>query len=147
MKIAEILKGKASVVTVEESTNLLLAAKVMDQHKVGAVILNGSTGCKVRMVTNDDIVRAIAAQGTDALYIDVARIASRDCLFCASTDNARDVLERMYRTQASHFPVIDNETLIAMVSTSDLLCSLLSESRMENRVLHDRALSATFSGA
>jgi len=147
MKISEIIKGKSSAVMVEESASLLLAAKLMDQNKVGAVIVNGVGGCRLRMITNDDIVRTIAAHGPDAVHVSVSEAASRDCLFCASTDNARDVLERMYRTHVSHFPVVEDDKVVAMVCTNDLLCSMLSESRMENRVLHDRAVSAAIFSA
>ena len=73
------------------------------------------------MFTERDVVRAIAEHGTAGLNLKVSQLISVEQLVsCGSTDTLEHVHHLMNRNHIRHLPVIDNCSLIGVISISDI---------------------------
>ena len=68
MNVAAILKMKGKgVFTASADTSLLEIAKLLEQHGIGCIVVEGDEGKVVGIVSERDIVRAIGRSGTKVL--------------------------------------------------------------------------------
>jgi CBS domain-containing protein len=75
----------------------------------------------VGMFTERDVVRAIAEHGAAGVNLKISQLISvQQLLSCASTDSLEHVRHVMNRNHIRHLPVIDNYSLIGVVSIRDI---------------------------
>jgi CBS domain-containing protein len=114
----EIMTG--GVECVGEDETVLDAARKMDQLGVGALPICGNDERLKGMLTDRDIVVKVLAQGKDPASTKAGELAQGKPV----TIGADDSLEELARTMASHevkrLPVIDGQSLVGVVSESDL---------------------------
>jgi CBS domain-containing protein len=68
MTVKAILSLKGSeVTTIEPSASLAAAAKVLAERRIGALVVMDSAGGAARILSERDIVRALAERGAAAL--------------------------------------------------------------------------------
>ena len=119
--VRDLLARKGSqVLSVGPDASVLDAALLMNEHRVGAlVVLDG--GKLAGIFTERDILRRVVADRRDPAATPIHEVMTREVACCqahTSLDEARFVLmDRRIR----HLPVVDNcETLVGMVSIGDL---------------------------
>lgn len=122
MLIAHVLSDKGALVhTLTADATLEVAAKALDQRKIGAIVVMGDDGGVVGVLSERDIVRALSRGGVDAFSATIATVMTRDVIF-ASVDESIDLcLARMTDRRIRHLPVVDNGALIGIVSIGDLV--------------------------
>ena len=126
MLVGDILRKKTSrVVTVRMNETVGIAAKLMRANNISALVVKdvvrseGNTA--VGMFTERDVVRAIAEHGADGVNVKVAQLISvQQLVSCTSTDTLEHVRHLMNRHHIRHLPVIDNYSLLGVVSMRDL---------------------------
>src|SRR5262245_41745069 len=126
MLVGDILCKKTSrVVTVRMNETVGIAAKLMRANNISALVVKdvvrseGNTA--VGMFTERDVVRAIAEHGADGINVKVSQLISvQQLVSCASTDTLEHVRHLMNRHHIRHLPVIDNYSLLGVVSMRDL---------------------------
>jgi CBS domain-containing protein len=75
----------------------------------------------VGMFTERDVVRAIADHGAAGLNLKVSQLISvQQLVSCGSTDKLDHVCHLMDKNHIRHLPVIDNYSLIGIISISDI---------------------------
>ena len=74
----------------------------------------------------------------------VSDIMSTDLLVLREEDNLAHIADRMQETHVHHFPVVDGDKLVGIVSHRDMLA--LSNSRLTRDPLHERANEALEEG-
>jgi CBS domain-containing protein len=136
MNLKEVLAAKGHrVVTVPAKSNISDAIRVMHAEKVGAVMVPDAEGCPVGIFTERDVVR-IYADGDR----DLDRLAVEARMTCSivvgrlsmSVDEALGLMtERRFR----HLPVVEDGTLLGLVSIGDLVKVKLSETAEEAQAL------------
>ena len=68
MTVKAILSAKGSdVLTIEPTTNLAAAAKLLAERRIGAVVVTGPDGRVAGILSERDIVRTLAERGAAAL--------------------------------------------------------------------------------
>ena len=73
------------------------------------------------MFTERDVVRAIAEHGAAGVNIKVSQLISvQQLIACSSTDTLEHVRHLMNRHHVRHLPVIDNYSLIGVISMRDV---------------------------
>src|SRR5262245_21974455 len=127
MLVGDILRKKAArVATVRMNETVAIAAQLMRSGNISALVVKdvvrteGNTA--VGMFTERDVVRAIAAHGAAGANLKVSQLISvQQLVSCSSSDPIEHARHLMNRNHIRHLPVIDNYSLVGVISISDIL--------------------------
>jgi CBS domain-containing protein len=133
MQVGDILRKKtARVATVRMNETVAIAAQLMRANHISALVVEdvvlteGNTA--VGMLTERDVVRAIAEQGAAGVNLKVSQLISAQPLVsCSLTDTLEQVGHLMNKNQIRHLPVIDNYSLIGVISVRDISAAFEDE--------------------
>ena len=133
MQVGDILcKKPARVATVRMSETVAIAAQLMRANHISALVVNdvvrteGNTA--VGMLTERDVVRAIAEHGAAGANLKVSQLISVPQLVsCGSTDTLEHVRHLMNKNHIRHLPVIDNHSLIGVIGIRDIDAAFKNE--------------------
>ena len=102
-----------------------IAAQLMRASNISALVVKdvvrteGNTA--VGMFTERDVVRAIAEHGAAGVNMKVSQLISvQQLVSCSSTDTLEHVRHLMNKNHIRHLPVIDNYSLIGVISIRDI---------------------------
>jgi CBS domain-containing protein len=138
MNVREILAVKGrDVVTIEPSINLAAAAKCLAERRIGALVVTGAAGRIVGILSERDIVQALAARGVAALETQVSEVMTRKVTTCTESDTISSIMERMTAGKFRHVPVIEQGQLAGIVSIGDVVKHRLREMEHEQKALRD----------
>jgi CBS domain-containing protein len=109
------------VVTVVEHDSVLDAAKVMNTHKIGSVVVLSRDGGSVAgILTERDVLTRVVAQVRDPRTTNARDVMSSPVQACCPTTHLDEVREIMRARRIRHVPVLDGDKLCGMVSIGDL---------------------------
>ena len=122
MTVSAILsvKGRAAV-TIEAEATLTAAAKLLTEKRIGALIILGADHRIAGILSERDIVRAIAKRGAAALDDLVSTVMTREVMSCTETDTIASIMDRMTAGKFRHLPVVDQDRLVGMISIGDVV--------------------------
>ena len=103
-----------------------LAAK-----NVGALVVSSDGRNVEGIVSERDIVRALRRIGNELLDKRVRDIMTTDVVTCVAEDRAAGIMAVMVSKHLRHIPVVNDGSLVSMVSIRDLLQLRLDEVRSE----------------
>src|SRR4051794_1119684 len=97
MHIPEILshKGAAELVSVSPQDSVERAAQIMSAKAVGALLVKSSSGQLAGILSERDVVHAIAHHGPPALQYKTEAVMTHEVLTCRPSDTVRDVMMLM----------------------------------------------------
>ena len=122
MTVAAILAQKGrQVVTMGPKQSLREVCETLATHKIGAVVLIDAHGRIAGILSERDIVRALAGEGAAALDSAAESFMSPKVVTCSEQDTTDQVLTRMTAGRFRHMPVIREDRLIGMVSIGDVV--------------------------
>ncbi|MGO9634296.1 MAG: CBS domain-containing protein [Steroidobacteraceae bacterium] len=138
MIVKNILLGRrGNVVTIEPSADLAAAVKLLAERRIGAVIILGGDHHIVGILSERDIVRALAEHGPTALNEPVGQVMTRDVKTCSEDDTIEDLMARMTKGKFRHMPVVEQGKLIGIVSIGDVVKNRVEEIEHESEALRD----------
>jgi CBS domain-containing protein len=138
MLVTQVLNNKGrAVFTVGPDDTVSSVAALLYARKVGAVVVVDSHGRVVGMVSERDIIRAVATMGAEGLLVTVASIMSRDVIFAEINETAGVLLGRMTDRRVRHLPVMDGGALVGILSIGDLVKVRIEAAEYEARSLRD----------
>jgi CBS domain-containing protein len=80
------------------------------------------------MFTERDVVRAIAEHGAAGITMKVSQLISvQELVSCSSEDSLEQVRHLMNKNHIRHMPVIDNHSLVGVISVRDISAALDDE--------------------
>jgi CBS domain-containing protein len=126
MQVGDILRNKAArVVTIRMNETVAVATQLMRASNISALVVKdvvrteGNTA--VGMFTERDVVRAMAQHGAGCVNMRVSQLISvQKLVACSSTDTLEDVRHLMNVHHIRHLPVIDNFSLVGVVTMRDI---------------------------
>ncbi|MBN8552149.1 MAG: CBS domain-containing protein [Caulobacterales bacterium] len=131
MLIAEILKDKGpNVFTAGPSDSLEVTIQALETKRVGALVVCDGDQV-VGILSERDLVRAVARHGGDALARPVGDFMTQDVVFAEPTETVAVLMERMTDRRIRHLPVLSEGRLIGVVSIGDLVKSQIAEATFE----------------
>lgn len=131
MLVSQILRSKGDTVFTAAPTETIAAvAALLHSRQVGALIVLDSDRV-VGIVSERDVVRALAEGGAAALGQSVSGVMTRDVLFAEPAETVNSLLTRMTDRRIRHLPVCQKERLVGIVSIGDLVKSKISEVEAE----------------
>jgi CBS domain-containing protein len=144
MQVRHILYGKGrDVVAIAEGASIADAARLLTDRRIGALVVRDGDGRLTGIISERDLVRAIARAGADALTESVADHMTPEPETCVETDTVESLMETMTRGRFRHVPVLDDRLcLCGMVSIGDVVKSRIAETVSEAAALREY-ISAT----
>ncbi len=138
MNVQSIIGAKGTdVATVAQTASLHEAIGLLDERRIGALVVSGDGRAIEGIVSERDIVRA-AAIGADALDRSVGSVMSTDVVTCSAGDGVDRLMSLMTERRIRHLPVVDDAGHLAgIVSIGDVVKARLSELEQENQALAD----------
>ena len=128
MLVKQILHEKGrDVVTVSGDATLSEAARLLAQLRIGAVVVRDGRDGVAGILSERDIICALAEQSVNALAQSVAQHMTRKVTTCRETDAIDDLMELMTRKRFRHVPVMENGKLAGIVSIGDIVKSRIAE--------------------
>ena len=138
MTVKAILSAKGgNVVIIEPNTNVLAAAKLLAERRIGALVVTGPDHRVVGIVSERDIVQRLAAQGPAALELPLTDVMTRKVMTCTPADTISSEMERMTEGKFRHLPVVEQGRLTGIVSIGDVVKHRLQEMEREQSALRD----------
>jgi CBS domain-containing protein len=124
------LKGRA-VSTARPDASLLDIVQKLGAKKIGAIVVVGDNGNVAGIISERDVIRAVAEHGTAALSLNVSEFMTRSVVSCHETSAIDELMEMMTKGRFRHLPVIEEGALVGIVSIGDVVKHHLAEVEME----------------
>ncbi|MBI1205685.1 MAG: CBS domain-containing protein [Azospirillum sp.] len=132
MKIATVLTTKGSeIVSLPPSATIAAAAKVLNDNGIGALVVRDGDGSLRGILSERDIVHAIADLGTVALKLTIKDLMTRDVKTCTPRDDVKHVTHLMNTLRVRHVPVVEDNDLVGIISVRDVVNCQLAEHNEE----------------
>jgi CBS domain-containing protein len=132
MILEQILREKGgNVYSVAESASLKEAAELLDTRKVGAMVILNEAGGLIGVLSERDIVRAVARSGAGALKHPVSELMTRQVVTARPKDTIESAMDLMTDRRIRHLPVVESGRLIGIVSIGDLVKWRIAEAAAE----------------
>jgi CBS domain-containing protein len=107
MTVSIILAGKGrETVSIEPQASLAPAVALLAEKRIGAVLILGAGGRIAGVLSERDIVRALAERGAAALAQPVSRTMTRNVSTCTESEPVSSIMERMTEGKFRHPPVV-----------------------------------------
>jgi CBS domain-containing protein len=138
MNVKSILAAKGGdIISIEPTADLASAAKLLSAHRIGAVIIRGAGGRLSGILSERDIVRALAEHGADALTLPVGQVMTRNVATCVPDDTVASIMERMTEGKFRHMPVVEKDKLVGLISIGDVVKQRVEEIERESEAMRD----------
>jgi CBS domain-containing protein len=129
-------KGR-EVVTVEPSASLADAVQLLAEKRIGAALILGAEHRIIGLISERDIVRALAERGAAALAEPVSQTMTRKVETCNESEPISNIMQRMTDGKFRHVPVVDQGRLVGIVSIGDVVKHRLQEMELESTAMRE----------
>lgn len=117
------------------------AAALLHEKGIGALPVVDDRGKLVGIFSERDLVALIARRGAAGLTASVDEAMTKTVLTMTCNDSVKDLERLMNTRKIRHVPILDGETLKAIVSIRDVVKYRLQSVELEKNVLRDVALA------
>jgi CBS domain-containing protein len=132
MSVAAILSAKGrDVTTTTAATTIADAVALLARRKIGALVVVENGDRIVGIISERDVVRAIAASAGEALMQTVSSIMTKTVMTCTEGETIDTVMGRMTRGRFRHLPVAANGRLTGIVSIGDVVKARIEQVERE----------------
>ena len=143
MTVSIILAGKGrDVLTIEPNATLADAVNLLAEKRIGALVILGADRRIVGILSERDIVRALAERGSAALGEPVSQSMTRKVSTCTENETVASIMERMTEGKFRHVPVVDQGQVVGIISIGDVVKHRLHEMERDSAAMRDYILSA-----
>jgi CBS domain-containing protein len=143
MRISDILRHKGgTTVTVTPDTDVRHLLAVLAEHRIGAVVVSLDGTSVDGIVSERDIVRALAERGADVMFEPVTAIYTAEVRTVVPDTRLEEVMRIMTERRVRHVPVLVDGALRGIVSIGDVVKNRIDELETERA-----ALTAYISGS
>ncbi|HWB44160.1 MAG TPA: CBS domain-containing protein [Hyphomicrobiaceae bacterium] len=138
MNVAAILRQKGrAVTTASPGATLQEVARKLAAKRIGAIVIVSSGGEVAGIISERDIVRALAQDGADCLAKPATQYMTRQVVSCTETDTLDELMALMTSQRFRHLPVVTDGALVGIVSIGDVVKDHIAEVEMEATAMRD----------
>jgi len=138
MLVSGLLDAKGvTVVTAAPGATVAEVAGLLAEHKIGAVVVSSDGQGIDGVVSERDIVRALADRGGSALDESAAAIMTVEVFTCEPGSTVEQLMGLMTDRRIRHVPVLVDGTLAGIVSIGDVVKDRMNDLETETKTLHD----------
>jgi CBS domain-containing protein len=143
MLVKHILGDKGrEVIAISADATLSEAARLLARKRIGAVLVRDDNGALAGILSERDVVRAVADGSVSALVRPVSAYMTRAVATCAECDTVQDIMEMMTIGRFRHVPVLDNGLVTGIVSIGDVVKTRIEETVQEATTLREYITAA-----
>lgn len=136
MNVNDILKAKGrEVAMIAPDATVADAVRLLHRRGIGALVASAGADRVDGIVSERDIVHALAERGGAVLDLRVAELMTRRVVTCAPNDTIAELMGEMTRRRIRHLPVVERGRLVGLVSIGDVVKSRLEEMEFETTSL------------
>jgi CBS domain-containing protein len=122
MTVGLVLRNKdKSVISVEPTATVLEVAQIISSRRIGAVLVLDDKGGVAGIVSERDVVKALAAHAEKVTELRAEDLMTRNVTTATSRTTVDEAMEIMDAGYFRHLPVIDNGRLEGIISIRDLV--------------------------
>lgn len=138
MLVSAMLHNKGgSVGTIRPDTVVSHLCERLAELRVGAMVVSEDGSRILGIVSERDVVRAVAKGGSAALDRRVADIMTSDVVTCGPDDRIGDLMIMMTENRVRHLPVTRNGNMIGIVSIGDVVKYRVDELEHEAQAMQE----------
>lgn len=132
MTVAAILKHKGSfVATAAPDRRVSDVVRELAERRIGAVVVTDAEGRVVGILSERDIVYALADHGTGALDRPAGEIMTAEVTTASLATTYDDAFRAMTEGRFRHMPVVEHGRLAGLVSIGDVVKARMMEQEAE----------------
>jgi len=132
MNVAQILKQKGNrIVSLPADARVGEAAGVLSAEGIGALLIMDRAGKVAGILSERDVVRAVANHGMEAVALPVTEVMTANVIFCKPADSIDALMTEMTQRRFRHLPVMDQGRVIGIVSIGDVVKNRIAETVAE----------------
>jgi CBS domain-containing protein len=136
MFVSDILSQKGGLVfTVTPGTSVAQLSQQLSARRIGSMLVLDGEGSVAGIVSERDLVRALASHGAKAMELEARQVMTRDVVTCDPDDSIDQVMQTMTRGRFRHLPVVRHGELLGLVSIGDVVKARLEETKHETEAL------------
>ena len=133
MRAEDILRQKETrIVMIRVGETVATAVTLMTRENIGALVVKEvcrtAGNIAVGVFSERDVARALATHGAAALTMPVSAFMGRSVISCEPRDSIETVLRLMDENHIRHVPVMEDHTLVGVISARDLIRHFLQQS-------------------
>jgi len=126
--VADVLGRKGGdVFSISPDETLHHAVEILRDKHIGALMVTDETGALCGILSERDIVRKLADTPGQTLPQRVGDVMTTEVVTCAKGDPLVSVLKQMTQGRFRHMPVVENASLLGMVTIGDVIGFRLNE--------------------
>ena len=138
MTVKSILGAKGrEVITASPSATLQELANTLAGKRIGAIVVAGPGGEVLGIISERDVVKAVAAAGAAALSAPVSAHMTAKVVTCGEDQTIVSVMEDMTKGRFRHMPVLKEGRLIGIVSIGDIVKHRVAEMEHDQQALKE----------
>jgi CBS domain-containing protein len=123
--VKDVLAVKGSqVLSIGTNATVLLAANLMNEHRVGSVVILDQ-GRVAGIFTERDVLRRVVGEQRDPAKTSIVDVMTHEVLCCKPETTIEEIRGAMKNRRIRHLPVVDdNERLLGLISIGDINAQL-----------------------
>jgi len=126
--VAAILKHKGyRVTTVDPVATIDEVVQLLTTERIGAVLVLDRAGQLLGIVSERDVVRSLAANGSRTLEMTAGQLMTRAVHVARPETTVAEAMSMMTIGRFRHLPVLDGGTLIGLISIGDVVKARIME--------------------
>jgi len=135
MKVADILRVKGNTLfTVPPEQSLADAVRTMSEMDIGSLVVMDH-GDLTGMLTFREVIQAVVRNGGIVGAATVRTVMDDAPLTCTPETEIDEVRRMMLQRHARYMPVLDQKTLMGVISFYDVAKAVVDSQDFENRML------------
>ncbi len=143
MDVASLLGSKGNrVVTIRPDATISDVAHKLKQERIGALVVSEDDVAVAGIISERDIVRALAEHGSAVMERKVEVLMTREVITCAPDDRIATLMAEMSNRRIRHLPVLEDGRLCGMISIGDVVKHRLEEIESEADALRQYIATA-----
>jgi len=119
MLIKEIMQK--NVKTIRSDDNVMEAAKIMNQSRIGSLVAVDGKGKIEGILTERDIMRGVVAEGLIASDVKISEIMTKKVIVISPDISLEEAADIMSEYKIKKLPVVEGGQLVGIVTTTDLI--------------------------
>ena len=138
MKVSQILTVKGDAVhSVKADDSIADAVKMLNNKKVGALLVLGDAGEIAGIISERDVVRGLGVKGVALLEQPISSLMTKDVITCDMDRAVDDLMRDMTDHRIRHLPVVENGKLAGVISIGDVVKYRVNELEDESNELRE----------
>lgn len=132
MRISDILRRKGdAVVTIPSDATVADLLDLLDEHRIGAVVVSDDDGVVSGIVSERDVVVHLHRHPADLRAVPVRELMTSDPTTCTPDDDVEALARTMTEGRFRHLPVLVDGRLAGIVSIGDVVKQRLDQLQHE----------------